>query len=117
MIIQMPSSALDRIRVSKTVRIFLEQRRPPEPVREKLDYGFLFYRHTVELLEIRPKWRKPGKKKFAFAKAVFVKARGAWRVYWRRASLKWRLYEPPTARSLSAFLKLVNEDKQGCFFG
>lgn len=117
MIIPMPSSVLDRIRVSKTVRVFLEQRRPPAHVREKLDYGFLFYRHTVELLEIRPKWRKPGKNKFAFAKAVFVKARGAWKVYWRRASLKWHSYEPPTARSLSAFLKLVNEDKHGCFFG
>lgn len=113
----MTANALDRIRVSKIVRAFLDQRRPPVSVRAKLDYGFRYHKQSVELIEIRPKFNKPGKTEHAFAKATFVKARGVWRVYWMRGNLKWWPYEPPVVRSLRAFLKLINEDKHGCFFG
>ena len=51
------------------------------------------------------------------AKATFVKTAGIWKVYWMRGNLKWHPYDPATAPSLEAFLKLVHEDKHNCFFG
>lgn len=69
-------------------------------------------------MEIRPKMGgKPGKTELAFAKATYVKTKGIWKVYWMRGNLKWHPYEPSAAHSLEAFLKLVDEDKNGCFFG
>lgn len=100
------------------MRAFLDSRRPEPALRSKLDYGFRYYKQSVELVEIRPRMgRKPGKSELAFAKATYVKTKVIWKVYWMRATLKWHPYHPPTVRSLEAFLKLVNEDKNGCFFG
>lgn len=114
----MSESTLDRARIAKTVRAFLETRRPAQEMRAKLDFGFRYHRQSVELIEIRPKWGgKPGKTEHAFAKATFVKALKIWKVYWMRGNLKWHAYEPATVRSLEAFLKLVNDDKHHAFFG
>jgi hypothetical protein len=110
---------LDRTRISKTVRAFLETKRPAVELRTKLDFGFRFHDQSVELIEIRPKWNgKPGKTEHAFAKAKFVKTMGIWKVYWMRGNLKWNPYEPaPSVGSLEAFLTLVGEDTHHCFFG
>lgn len=113
----MKPATLDRSRIAKVVRAFLDECQPPEDIREKLDFGFRHHDQSVELLEIRPQWRQPGKSSHAFAKATFVKARGVWKIYWMRGNLKWQPYKPSTARSLNAFLKLVKEDEFGCFFG
>jgi hypothetical protein len=110
-------STLDRVKISKTVRAFLEKRRPPLAVRPKLDFGFRFSDQSVELIEIRPRMSKPGKTEHAFAKATFVKSRGVWKVFWMRGNLKWHPYKPPHAKSLEDFLKMVDEDRQHCFFG
>ena len=109
---------LDRVKVSKVVRAFLDQIRPKDPkIRAKLDYGFIFHWQSVELKEIRPRFNKPGKTEGAFAKATFVKSKGVWKVYWMRGNGKWHPYEPPTVRSFNAFLKLVKADELHCFFG
>ena len=111
-------SILDRTAISKTVRAFLEKRRPPPPMRSKLDFGFRFYDQSVELIEIRPRTSKqPGKTEHSFAKATFVKSLGVWKVFWMRGNLKWHPYDPPQAKSLNDFLKLVDEDSHLCFFG
>ena len=109
---------LHRVKVSKTVRAFLDKRRPKEPaIRAKLDYGFRFHKQSVELIEIRPSLYRKGKTAHAFAKGTFVRSLGAWKVYWMRGNLKWHPYEPPTTPSLETFLELVHADKQHCFFG
>ena len=101
---------LDRAHVASAVQGFLEKRRPADPaVRANVDLGFRFYNQTIELFEIRPRWdKKPGKTEHAFAKAIYVKATGAWKVYWMRGNLEWQRYNPPNAKSLGAFLKLVD---------
>ena len=112
-------STLDRAEVSKTVRAFLEKRRPQDPkIRAKLDYGFRFHKQSVELIDIRPRMGdKPGKTEHAFAKATFVRSLRTWKVYWMRGNLKWHPYEPPTVPSLQTFLELVHADEHHCFFG
>jgi len=111
-------NTLDRVRVSKTVRAFLDKRRPPPTVRAKLDYGFRFHKQSVELIELRSRMlKRPGKPEHAFAKATFVKSRGVWEVFWMRGNLKWHRYDPPDAKTLEDFLALVRADTQRCFFG
>src|SRR5579863_3787152 len=85
---------LDRSKVSKGVRAFLDKRRPPEAMRAKLDFGFRFHNQRIELIEIRPRFNGPGKTEHSFAKATFIKARGHWKIYWMRGNLKWHPYEP-----------------------
>ena len=112
-------TTLDRATVSKAMRAFLEKRRPRDAAtRAKLDYGFRFHKQSVELIEIRPRMNdKPGKTEHAFAKATFVRSLGTWKVYWMRGNQKWHPHEPPTARSLKAFLEIVDADAHHCFFG
>jgi hypothetical protein len=41
-----------------------------------------------------------------------------WNVFWQRADLKWRRYEPePEVGSLDEFLQLVDDDAHACFWG
>jgi Protein of unknown function (DUF3024) len=52
------------------------------------------------------------------AKSTFVKAKNHWKVFWQRANLKWYQYDPmPTVKNLRDFVKLVEEDQLGCFWG
>ena len=112
-------TTLDRATVSKTVQTFLEKCRPRDAAtRAKLDYGFRFHKQSVELIEIRPRMGgKPGKTEHVFAKSTFVRSLGTWKVYWMQGNLKWHPCEPATARSLKAFLEIVDADEQHCFFG
>jgi len=109
---------IDRVRVAKEVHSFLDRRRPSPEIRPKLDFGFRFHGRCLELLEIRPRFQKPDEKgQHAFAKAIYVGTKGVWRVYWMRGTGKWHPYEPHLVKSLRGFLRLVDEDKHGCFFG
>ena len=52
------------------------------------------------------------------AKTRYVKTRNVWPVFWKRADLKWHRYPPqPEVKSFEAFLKLVAEDVNCCFWG
>lgn len=110
---------IDRKRIEKTVDAFVQRHRPPMHIRSKLDLGFRFQGQSVEIFEIRPVWRFPDEKvEYPVAKAVFVKSRKTWKVYWQRADLKWHAYAPvPEVGSVEEFLGLVGEDDHACFFG
>jgi hypothetical protein len=52
------------------------------------------------------------------AKATFVKANLCWKIFWQKANLKWESYKPdPEVKTLKAFVKIIEEDKYGCFWG
>ena len=110
---------LEKKRVQNAIAAYVERRRPPLHIREQVDLAFRFDGRTVELFEIRPRWDRPTEKiEEAVAKARYLQSRGEWLVYWQRADLKWHKYGPqPEVRTLEAFLKLVDEDEYGCFFG
>ncbi len=48
-------------------------------------------------------------------KLTFVKTSGLWKLYWKRADLKWQLYE--TYHSIEAVADEINKDPKACFFG
>ena len=110
---------IERKRIEKAVSAFVESLRPPAHIRPKLDFGFRVSDQSVELFEIRPQWNKPEiKRENAFAKATFVRTQKKWKVYWKRADLKWHGYEPtPEVTAVEEFLAVVTKDEYSCFFG
>ena len=116
---EMALSEFEQKRCEKLVGAYIQKRRPPAHIRPRLDIGYRVNGQSVEIFEIRPHWKKPDEKlEHSVAKATFVKAQAAWRVYWQRADLKWHSYEPaPLVESLEAFLILVEEDEHACFWG
>jgi hypothetical protein len=97
----------------------LSLRRPPVEIRNKLDLAYRIEGQSIMLYSIRPRWDNPAEIiEEPVAKDTFVTTQQAWKVYWMRADLKWHSFTPkPTVKSIKAFIKLVNEDKFGCFFG
>lgn len=115
----MALSEFELKKIEKEVGVFLEAHRPPPHIRPELDIGFRVKEQSVEIFEIRPRWRHPGEKIEApVAKATYVKSRKVWRVFWQRADLKWHRYDPhPEVPTLQKFLSLVGTDEHACFFG
>ena len=110
---------IEKKRVESKVAAFVRKHRPPESLRDKLDFGFRFDGRYVELFEIRPGWRDRAEKvEEAVAKARYLKSRDVWLVYWQRADFKWHKYGPmPEVDRVEDFLALVDEDAYQCFFG
>jgi len=115
----MAPAEIETKRIEKAITAFMERRRPPESIRSKLDLGYRISGPSVELFEIRPKWDEPEViVENAFAKATYVPAKKAWRVYWMRSDLKWHKYDPaPEVSSIKKFLAVVDQDEYSCFFG
>ena len=88
-------------------------------MRHQIDIACRITGQSVEIFTIRPAWERPDEKiESSVAKASFVRTQNVWRIYWKRADLKWHLYEPAAqVPRLPAFLKVVEEDAYGCFWG
>lgn len=115
----MALNELERKRIEKTVSAYLEKRRPAPHIRAKLDLGWRLSGQSVELQEIRPDWQDPHVIHHrSFAKATFVRSQGIWKVYWKRADLRWHSYEPDAeVATVDEFLRVVERDEYGCFYG
>lgn len=98
---------------------YMAWRRPEEDIREKVDLSYRIKGHSIEIVETRPRWSRPEEKtESLIAKATYVRTQKIWRVFWKRADLKWHSYpEAPRVKKLSDFLALVEADKLGCFWG
>jgi Protein of unknown function (DUF3024) len=98
---------------------FMERRRPPPHIRDKLDFGYRITEQSIELFEIRPVWNDASRQQEQrFAKATFVRSRDQWHIFWQRADLKWHRYgKHPSAATLVKVLAVIDEDGYGCFFG
>lgn len=105
--------------IIEVMEAFLERHRPPEDIRPKLDIGYKIEGQSIIIHEIRPFWRDASETVYTeVAKTTFVKTKNHWKVFWMRADLKWHSYAPkPTVKTLKDFIKLVEEDKHGCFWG
>ena len=115
----MALSELEAKRVEKLASNYIEKHRPPIHIRPKLDLGFRITNQSLELFEIRPRWDDPTKKmEESVAKTTFVKKSGTWKIFWKRADLKWHGYPPiPEVPTLEEFFEIVEADEYGCFKG
>ena len=115
----MAMSEFEIKRCEKLVGQYIESRRPPMDIRNELDLTFRIEKQSVLLIEIRPGWQNSDTKiETPIAKATYVMSKKIWKVYWMRADMKWHGYEPNAeVRSIEAFLKVVEDDEFGCFWG
>ena len=97
----------------------LQKRRPPENMRHQVDLNYRIDGQNVLIFEIRSRWDK--KDEFIespIAKTTWVKSQNHWKVFWMRSDLKWHVYKPnPTVKTISEFVKLIDQDNYGCFWG
>ncbi len=93
--------------------------RPSEEIRSEFDISYKIEKQSVIIFEIRPHWEDPAKKlESNVAKATYVKKNDEWKVFWRRADLKWHSYQPvPIVANLLDFIRLIENDEHNCFWG
>ncbi len=115
----MALSEFDEALAEVVVGDFIQRRRLPEDIRDKVDLSFRIENQSVIIFEVRPVWNNPKETMEShIAKATYVNSRREWKVYWQRADLKWHSYPPcPVVGSLDQFVDLVEKDDNGCFWG
>lgn len=115
----MALSEFELKRIDKLVGTFLEHKRPPPEIRDKLDMGYRVDGQSILLFEIRPRWDDPATKmENPIAKATYVKSKKIWKLFWMRADMKWHGYKPfPSSSSLEQILATIDEDQHSCFWG
>jgi hypothetical protein len=98
---------------------FWSRRRPPVHLRDKIREGQRIEDQTIELFFLRPAFQRPGEFiEHPIAKVQYVRTARAWRIFWKRADLKWWTYKPcPDTFTLAEALHVIDQDANGCFFG
>lgn len=115
----MALSEFEAKRCEKLVAEFIERKRPPPHMRAELDLAFRINGQSVEIFEVRRDWRDKNKMlEHPVAKVTYNKSKRNWKVFWRRADLKWHSYKPNAeVESIEDFLAVVQKDEHACFFG
>ena len=115
----MTLTEFDTKRCEKLVAAFIERRRPAPHIRHEVDLAFRIAGQSVEIFEVRPNWRQnTNLREHTIAKATFNNRNSTWKVFWRRADLKWHGYQPHAeVARIEDFLEVVDKDENGCFFG
>lgn len=106
--------------IEMEIQKFIDAIRPEEEeIRKKLDFTYTLEKNVFTLYEVRPDWTDASVyKKYACARARFIKTTGKWRMFWLRASGKWEHFKPyPDTKSFQEVLINIGEDKYGAFFG
>lgn len=100
-------------------KLIWSKRRPPLHLRDQVREGQRIAGHDIDLFLVRPVHFDPTRQiEEPIAKARYVESREVWQVFWKRADMKWHRYQPrPEVKTLEAFLMLVDEDANGCFWG
>ena len=113
---------LDALKTTDVIEVmegYLERVRPPVEMRSKIDISYRIDNQSIFIYEIRP--RPDGSGDIMHndvAKTTFVKNNNQWKIFWKRASLKWDPYEPePIVKTLQEFITTVENDSYGCFWG
>lgn len=111
---------IELARINRALAVFMETRRPPEAIRHQLDMSFRIDGQSIELFEIRPRYRGEAGEthESPFAKLTYVRTQSVWKLYWMKSDLKWHSYDPwPESKTIDPLLDIVAADKHGCFFG
>jgi len=105
--------------VEKQIMEFVESLRPEESIRSELDIGYRITGQSFEIFEIRPRWKQPNiTQEISVAKATYVKSKNIWKLYWKRADLKWHRYDSLSdTKYLQDILKEIGKDPFCCFWG
>jgi hypothetical protein len=99
--------------------LFWSRRRPPLHLREKIREGQRLEGLNIELFFARPSIFRPEQIiEEDIARIQWMRTRKIWKLYWKRADLKWHRYDPlPEAANLAEALRVIDEDAFRCFLG
>lgn len=113
----MAFSDAELTKIQDVVGSYVERIRPQdEKIRRQLDIAYRVEGQSVFVYEIRPDMDgriMTGE----VAKTTFVRTENVWKIYWMRADLKWHAYEKASVKKLEDFVKIVEADQYGCFWG
>lgn len=89
----------------------------PEHIADKIQNVTEKVKGGYVLIETRPRWDDASAPwtRHPVAKMIFSKPAQIWKLYWMRASGKWLLYGE--YKTLDGVLRVIKEDKNGCFWG
>jgi len=106
-------------KIEKLVGNFVKSRRPEPSIKDQLDISFRIKGQSFEIFEVRPRRDKTSiKLEISVAKATYVKPTKEWKLYWKRADMKWHRYEPfGDSESLNEVLEEIDQDEYGYFWG
>lgn len=101
------------------LRNFTDDLRPKDKdICKELDFGYSWNGNTALLFEIRPQWNNPNNiLQIEFAKLKYNNSTNSWKLYGKRASGKWELYQfNSESINLYELLDEIRRDAHGCFF-
>ena len=85
---------IDRHKIKKAVGGLCKQNTPAH-LKDKLRFEYEIEGQNVIIYEVRPAFMREGEfTKMPLAKLTYVTSRKIWKLYWKRASGKWKNYEP-----------------------
>lgn len=115
----MALDVMKEVEIIEVMESYLINSRPPEEIRNEIDINYKVEDQSIVVFEIRPNWSNPNEKmKCNIAKATFVKKENKWNIYWFMSDMKWHSYKlKPKVDNLRDFIKEIEEDKNGCFWG
>jgi Flp pilus assembly CpaF family ATPase len=106
------------LKIQNEMNDFILKRRPPENIRNQVDLAYKIEKQSIIIYEIRKRFQQEGMVDIPIAKATFVVKEKKWKIYWQKSDLKWHSYEPhKEVKTIKAFIKIIEEDKFGCFWG
>jgi hypothetical protein len=107
------------LEVIEAMENFIERKRPPVHIRDKMDLGYRIEDQNIFVFDIRPQWNKPEViLHHDLAKCTYVKAKNHWKIFWMRGNGNWHSYSiEPIMDRVHEFAKIVEEDAACCFFG
>ena len=113
--------ALTDIEIQKVKKIVgrLCSERTPDHLKDKLRFEYQIEKQSVIIYEVRPFWNNPSEfTRMPISKLTYVRTENIWKLYWKRASGKWVLYEPKeSSKDLKTLVEEIDKDSYGCFFG
>ena len=91
----------------------------PDHLKDQLRFEYDIEKQSVIMYEVRPAWINPSEfTRMPLAKLTYVKSENIWKLYWKRASGKWVIYEPKgSSKNLGDLVGVIDKDTHGCFFG
>jgi hypothetical protein len=105
-------------KIDKEIKAFIKKNTVPGEIRSKAEINFKIVKNNIFIFEIRPKWDNPAEKiEEPVARATYVKTKDSWIIFRQKCDMKWHEYEPvPEVKTLSEFLSIVYNDRNGCFW-
>jgi hypothetical protein len=112
----MAFSEFEIAKYKKIMDEYMEKVRPNEETRKQIDICYKFDNQSIIIFELRNINNKVIES--PIAKAKYVKTEDRWQILWQRADMKWHIYEPKSGvKTLNGFIKVIEKDEYGCFWG